>query len=170
MSDQCALDKSSGLKEAEDIEFFHSESETIPLPPPAVSSQQNLDGTATSKHNTFVHLHSLKPSYDSELRRGQRRKNVEKMHASIAAERRNEFGAVIKKHRPHRRGQQSSRPLKKSKVDATAVQDPSDPDDTDFVSSDESLMETSEAGDTEINEAEPLIAEVCFTIQSFNSH
>ena len=98
MSDQCTLDKSSGLKEAEDIEFFHSESETIPLPPPAVSLQQNPDKMATSKHDTFVHLHSLTPSYDSELCHGQWRKNVEKMHTSIAAEQCNEFGAVIKKH------------------------------------------------------------------------
>lgn len=32
MSDQCALDESGGLKEAEDIKFFFSESETRPLP------------------------------------------------------------------------------------------------------------------------------------------
>jgi hypothetical protein len=31
MSDQCALDESGGLKEAEDIEFFFSESEKVPL-------------------------------------------------------------------------------------------------------------------------------------------
>ena len=31
MSNQCALDESGGLKEAKDIEFFFSESETMPL-------------------------------------------------------------------------------------------------------------------------------------------
>ena len=32
MSDQCALNESGGLKDAEDIEFFYSESEATPLP------------------------------------------------------------------------------------------------------------------------------------------
>jgi hypothetical protein len=41
MSDQCALDESGSLREARDIEFFFSESETTPLPSSAASSQQN---------------------------------------------------------------------------------------------------------------------------------
>ena len=34
MSDQCAIDESGSLKEARDIEFFFSESETRPLKNP----------------------------------------------------------------------------------------------------------------------------------------
>ena len=52
MSDQCALDKSGGLKEAEDIEFFFSESETMPLrsstSTQAALSKQNSGNTGES--------------------------------------------------------------------------------------------------------------------------
>ena len=52
MSDQCALDKSGGLEEAEDIEFFFSESETMPLrtstSTQATSSKQNSGNTGES--------------------------------------------------------------------------------------------------------------------------
>lgn len=47
MSDQCALDKSGTLKEAKDIEFFFSESETTPLPSAALS-QRNPGNTGKS--------------------------------------------------------------------------------------------------------------------------
>jgi hypothetical protein len=39
MSDQCAIDKSGGLKEANEIEFFFSESESMPLPSSTASLQ-----------------------------------------------------------------------------------------------------------------------------------
>ena len=41
MSDQCVLSKSDGLKEANDIEFYYSESDTMPLPSVGALSQQN---------------------------------------------------------------------------------------------------------------------------------
>jgi hypothetical protein len=48
MSDQCALDESGGLKEAKDIEFFFSESETTPLASSAASLQRNPGNTGKS--------------------------------------------------------------------------------------------------------------------------
>jgi hypothetical protein len=48
MSDQCALNESGGLKEAKDIEFFFSESETMPLASSAASLQQNPGNTGKS--------------------------------------------------------------------------------------------------------------------------
>ena len=41
MFDQCALDESGGLKEANKIEFFFSKSETMPLPSSTASLQRN---------------------------------------------------------------------------------------------------------------------------------
>jgi hypothetical protein len=41
MSDHCALDESGNLKEAKDIEFFFSESETTPLASSAALPQRN---------------------------------------------------------------------------------------------------------------------------------
>lgn len=41
MSEQCALDKSGRLKEAEDIEFFFSKSETRPFRSSTASLKQN---------------------------------------------------------------------------------------------------------------------------------
>jgi hypothetical protein len=65
------------------------------------------------------------------------------MRTSIAAEQRNEYGAVLKKHQPRQRGHQSSRSAKKPKVDVRMDHE-SDPDDGDFTS-DGSSMERSEA-------------------------
>jgi hypothetical protein len=48
MSEQCALDESGSLKEAKDIEFFFSESETMPLPLSA--AQQNSHDTGKSNN------------------------------------------------------------------------------------------------------------------------
>jgi len=128
---QCALDESGALKEAQDIEFFYSESETMPL--------QNTKST--------------------DLRRGGRKKNTEKMYTSIAAEQCNEFGDVIKKHRAHGQGRRSGRPAKKTKITTTDMDNKSDPDDSDFAS-DGSLMGSSDDGETEIDEAHPSNAEI----------
>ena len=49
MSDQCALDESGGLKEAKDIEFFFSESETMPLASSAALLPQNPGNTGKSR-------------------------------------------------------------------------------------------------------------------------
>jgi hypothetical protein len=51
MSDQCALNESGGLKDAEDIEFFHSESEATPLPS---SSAFKNPGNAGGYYSMFV--------------------------------------------------------------------------------------------------------------------
>ena len=85
------------------------------------------------------------------------------MYTSIAAEQLNEFGTVIKKHQRRQRGQRSSRSAKKRKIDVqvAGVDNESDPDDSEFVS-DGSLTESSEDGDTEIDEAQPSNAEVYF--------
>ena len=103
----------------------------------------------------------------SGLRRGERKKNAEKMYTSIAAEQlTNKFGAVIKKHLPHQRGQRPNRPAKKLKIDSPDVQvaglgmdneSQADADDGDY---NELLVESSEDGDTEIEEAQPSNAEV----------
>src|SRR5271155_2671501 len=85
----------------------------------------------------------------SGLRRGERKKNAEKMYSSIAADKlTDKFGTIIKKHLPHQRGQRSSRPAKKLKIDVVDMDNESDPNDGKFVS-DESSSE-SEDGDTEI--------------------
>jgi hypothetical protein len=83
------------------------------------------------------------------------------MHVSIAAEQRNEYGAVIKKHQPCQRGERSSRLAKKPKLDAAGIDNVSDPDDSDFMS-DGLLAESleSEDGDIEVDEAQPSNAEV----------
>ena len=44
----------------------------------------------------------------SGLRRGQQKKKIEKMYTSIAAEQRNEYDTIIKKHQPCQQGQRSS--------------------------------------------------------------
>lgn len=134
---QCALDESGALKEAQDIEFFHSESETTPLP--------NTKST--------------------NLRRGERKKNTEKMHTSIAAEQCNELGVVLKKHRLPEQGQQSGRPAKKPKINTTDMDNKSDPDDGDFAS-DGSLMGSSEDNDTEVDEVHPSNAEIADILPS----
>jgi hypothetical protein len=131
MSDQCALDESGALKEAQDIEFFHSESETTPLP----------NTKSTSKFYILLLLLFNVMSL-SDLRRGERKKNTEKMHTSIAAKQCNELGVVLKKHRLPEQGQQSGRPAKKPKINATDMDNKSDPDDGDFAS-DGSLMGSS---------------------------
>jgi hypothetical protein len=51
---------------------------------------------------------------------------------------------------------------KKPKVDIAGMDHQSDPDDGDFAS-EGSLTESSEDGDTEVDEAQPLNAEVYFT-------
>jgi hypothetical protein len=81
------------------------------------------------------------------------------MLASIAAEQRNEYGAVIKKRQPCQRGQQSSRSAKKLKVDAAGLDNASDPNDSDFMS-DGSSTDSLEDGGTEVDEAHPSNAEV----------
>jgi hypothetical protein len=78
------------------------------------------------------------------------------MHASITAEQRNEYGAVIRRHQPCQRGQQSSQLAKKPKVNAAGMDNVSDPDDGNFMSeSDRLSIESleSEDGDTEVDEA-----------------
>ena len=91
------------------------------------------------------------------------------MRTSIAAEQLNEYGVIVKKHQPHQQGEQSSRLAKKPKVDVAGMDHESDPDDSDFAS-DGSLTESSEDGDTEVDEAQPSNAEVYFTKWSFNLH
>ena len=93
--------------------------------------------------------------------RGQRKKNVKKMYTSIAADQLDEFGTVVKKHQLRQRGQRSSRPAKKLKIDVAGMDNESDPDDGEFVS-DGSLTESSEDGDTEMDEALPSNAEVYY--------
>ena len=83
------------------------------------------------------------------------------MYASIAAEQHNKYGVIIKKHQPHQWGQQSSWSVNKYKVDLSGMENKSDPDDVDFVSNG-SLTESSEDDDMEIDEAQPLNAEVYF--------
>jgi len=85
---------------------------------------------------------------------------VDKLYTSIAAERCNEYGAIIKKHQPHQKGKRSSQSAKKPRVDTTGM-DESDPEDSDFMS-DGSLAGSSEDGDTEVDDAQPLMAEVYF--------
>ena len=85
------------------------------------------------------------------------------MYTSIAAEQRNEYGVIIKKHQPHQRGQKSTRSVKKPRVITAGMDDESDPDDSNFVS-DGSSMESSEDGDTEVDEEQPSNAEVYSTI------
>ncbi|KAI0285201.1 hypothetical protein BC826DRAFT_1109379 [Russula brevipes] len=132
MSDQCALDESGNLREAKDIEFFFSESETAPLPSSAPLPQRNPGNFG--------------------LRRSHRKRNVDKLYTSIAAEQCNEYGATIKKHRPKQQGQRSSRSAKKPRVD-TAGMDESDPEDSDFMS-DGSSVGSSEDGETEVDDAQ----------------
>jgi hypothetical protein len=82
------------------------------------------------------------------------------MYTSIAAEQlTNKFGTIIKKHLPNRQCQQPSRPAKKLKIDVVGIDNESDPDDGEYVS-DKLLIERSEDGDTEIEEAQPSNAEV----------
>ena len=82
------------------------------------------------------------------------------MNVSIAAERCNEDGAVIKKCQPCRQGQQPGCLSKKPKGDIAGMDDKSDPEDGDFLS-DGLLAESLEEGDTEVDEAQPSNAEVC---------
>jgi hypothetical protein len=124
MSDQCALDESGGLKEAEDIEFFYSESEKMPLTSSTVTLKQKNTGSAGELYTPLPLLFYVISL--SGLRRGQRKKNTEKLYTSIAAEQLNEFGSVIKKHRLHQQGPRSSRPVKKPKMDTTCIDDESD--------------------------------------------
>ena len=91
------------------------------------------------------------------------------MHTLIAAEQLDEYGVVVKKHQPHQQGQRSSRLAKKPKVDIAGIDHESDPDDGDFAS-EGSLTESSEDGDTEVDKAQPLNAEVYVTTWSFNLH
>ena len=91
------------------------------------------------------------------------------MYTLIAAEQLNEYGVVVKKHQPRQQGQRSSRSVKKPKVDVADMDHESDPDDSDFPS-DGSSMESSEAGDMEVDEAQPSNAEVYFAKLSFNPH
>jgi hypothetical protein len=91
------------------------------------------------------------------------------MHTSIAAEQRNEYGAILKKHQPRQQGQRSSRSAKKPKVDVAGMDHESDPDDSDFAS-DGSLAESMEDGDTEVDEVQPSNAEVYLAKSSFNPH
>lgn len=48
MSDQCALNESGGLKEAEDIDFFFSKSEATPLHTSTALLKQNPGNTGES--------------------------------------------------------------------------------------------------------------------------
>ena len=91
------------------------------------------------------------------------------MHTSIAAEQLDEYDVVVKKHQPCQQGQWSSRLAKKPKVDIAGINHESDPDDGDFAS-EGLLMESSEDGNTEVDEAQPSNAEVYFTKWSFNLH
>ena len=87
------------------------------------------------------------------------------MYTSIAAKQlTNKFGVIIKKNLPHRQQPaHPSRPAKKLKMDSDVLAidntpDDSDPDDGEYVS-DELLIESSEDGDTEIEEDQPSNAE-----------
>ncbi|KAH9044093.1 hypothetical protein EDB83DRAFT_2317944 [Lactarius deliciosus] len=146
MSDQCALDESGSLKEAKDVEFFYSKSETTPLP---------SSGAAASA-TTFSQW-----CYVTEPQCGKRKRNVEKLYASIAAEQRDEYGAIVKKRRPCQQGQKSSRSAKKPKTVAAGIDSESDPDDGNFVS-DGSSTEGSQGDDTEVDdlEAQPSNTEI----------
>jgi hypothetical protein len=81
------------------------------------------------------------------------------MHASIAAEQCNEYGAFVKKHQPRQQGQRSGRSAKKHKVNVAGMGDEIDPEDSDFMS-DSSSAVSLEGGDTEVDEAQPSNAEV----------
>ncbi|KAH9022855.1 hypothetical protein EDB84DRAFT_1678365 [Lactarius hengduanensis] len=151
MSDQCALDKSGSLKEAKDVEFFYSESETTPLP---------SSGAAAS-----LQQHSHESSHDAAMSQGfdvvKRKKNVEKLYASIAAEQRDESVGPVNKAR--NRADQPRKP----KIVATTIDNESDPDDGNFVS-DGSSTEGSGGGDTEVDdlEAQPSNAEIADILPS----
>lgn len=93
MSDQCALDKSGGLKEVNDIEFFFSKSEMMPLPSSAALLEQN-DGNS----HLIVSVIVIKLCPRALTWSAKEEHTVEKMHASITAEQCNEYGAIIKKH------------------------------------------------------------------------
>ena len=54
MSDQCALNESGNLKEAEDIEFFNSKNETTPLASSAALLQWN-PGNAGKSHTRYLY-------------------------------------------------------------------------------------------------------------------
>ena len=94
------------------------------------------------------------------------------MHASIAAEQCNEYGAVVKKHQSRQQGPRSSRLAKKPKVNA-GLGDETDPEDSDFMS-DSLSTESLEGGETEVDEAQPSNAEVfhiqCADASNFNAH
>ena len=91
------------------------------------------------------------------------------MHALIAAEQFDKYGVIVKKHQPHQQGQWSSQFAKKPKVDIAGIDHESNPDDGDFAS-EGLLTESSENGDTEVDEAQPSNTEVYFTKWSFNLH
>ena len=152
MSDQWALNNSGSLKDAEDIEFFFSESEMTPLGSSTASLKQILATLVSCIIYYFCYFNVVISL--SGLRRGQWKKNIEKMYTSIVAEQHNKYGTVIKKHQPHQWGQWSSRPAKKLKIDIAGMDNRSDPDNDNFVS-DGSLMGSSksEDGDTDIDKA-----------------
>ena len=83
------------------------------------------------------------------------------MHTSIAAEQRNEYDAVIKKHQPCQQGERASQLAKKPKLNAAGIDDVSNPDDSNFMSNGSSVEGLeSEVGDTEVDEPQPSNAEV----------
>ena len=93
------------------------------------------------------------------------------MQISIAAEQRNEYDSIIKKHQPGQWGQQSRWLAKKPKVDTAGIDNASDPDDSDFMS-DKLLAESLESkdGDTEVDEVQPSNAEVFIYRWHFDLH
>ena len=56
MPDQCALDEYGGLKEAKDIEFFFSESETTPFPSSTASLQWNPGNAGESNTHDLCYF------------------------------------------------------------------------------------------------------------------
>ena len=56
MPDQCALDKYGSLKEAKDIEFFFSKSETMPLPSSTASLQWNPGNAGESNTHDLCYF------------------------------------------------------------------------------------------------------------------
>ena len=91
---------------------------------------------------------------------------------SITAKQCNKYGAIVKKHQSCQQGPQSSRLAKKPKVNA-GLGDKTDPEDSDFMS-DSLSTESLKGGETEVNEAQPLNAEIfhiqCANASNFNAY
>ena len=71
MPDQCALDEYGSLKEAKDIEFFFSESETMPLPSSTASLQRNPGNAGESNTHDLCYFNTVM-SQDFDVVNGRR--------------------------------------------------------------------------------------------------